>query len=223
MPRPPVAAVPQATPATQAHADAALGVTAVVRRRVRPEAIAEFEDWLEGILAATSKFEGHLGANIVRPAAGGDQDYVIIFRFDTAAHLAHWDASSERAEWLARAEAFTIGSAQTQRITGLEYWFTLPNHAASQPPPAWKMALVTLVGLFPLVLLVAPRLRAWMASLPRPVDALFTVAILVALMTWLVMPTLVRLARPWLFPSGPPTCDGNGQAPRRRPGRGGSC
>ncbi len=79
------------------------GVTVVVRRRVRPDVGVEFDAWLKGILAATAAFPGHLGANVVRPAPGAEQDWVVIFRFDTAAHLEAWERSPERAEWLARA------------------------------------------------------------------------------------------------------------------------
>lgn len=176
------------------------GVTVVVRRRVRPEAGVEFDAWLKGILAATAAFPGHLGANIVRPAPGAEQDWMVIFRFDTAAHLEAWERSPERAEWLSRAEALTIGEADKQTVTGLEYWFSLPDQAATRPPPAWKMAVVTLTGLFPLVLFLAPFLARLLAALPQALAVLLTVATLVALMTWVVMPVLVRLARPWLFP-----------------------
>ena len=62
------------------------------------------------------------------------------------------------------------------------------------------MSVVTLAGLFPLVLFLAPALLRLLAGLPRALAVLLTVAALVALMTWVVMPALVRLARPWLFP-----------------------
>ena len=180
------------------------GVTVVVRRRVRPDAGPEFEAWLQGILAATAAFPGHLGANVVRPSPGASQDWVVMFRFDSAVHLEAWESSEVRAAWLARAEAFTVGEAEKRTVTGLEYWFSLPDRAATQPPPVWKMALVTLVGLFPLVLFLAPVLLRLLAALPGPVAVFLNVAILVVLMTWVVMPALTRLARPWLFPDPPP-------------------
>lgn len=183
------------------------GVTVVVRRRVRSDAIGEFEVWLEGILAATAEFPGHLGANVIRPAPGGDQDYVVIFRFDSQPHLAAWEESSERGRWLAKADAFTLGTAKLQTLTGLEYWFTLPSLPTRpvRPPPAWKMSVVTLAALFPLVHWVAPALRQLLApaGLPDAAVTLLAVGVIVAVMTWLMMPFATRLARPWLFPGRP--------------------
>ena len=91
-------------------------------------------------------------------------------------------------------------------MTGLEFWFArpVPPGAASHPPPRWKMATVTIVGLFPLILLVAPRLRSLLiGSLNAALTTLVVVAVIVALMTWLVMPILVRLAAAWLYPEPP--------------------
>ncbi|MFT7624668.1 MAG: antibiotic biosynthesis monooxygenase (ABM) superfamily enzyme [Myxococcota bacterium] len=176
------------------------GVTVVVRRRVRPDAVDAFEEWLTGILTASAAFPGHLGASVARPAPGARQDYVVIFRFASDQHLAVWEQSDQRADWLSRVDALTIGQAKLSQVTGLEFWFTLPGHAAAQPPPAWKMAMVTLLGLFPLVYLLAPELRELLSGLPPLWASLLTVATLVALMTWVVMPALIRLARPWLFP-----------------------
>ena len=195
------------------------GITVVVRRRVQPEAVGEFEAWLDGILAATATFDGHLGASVARPAGGAAQDYVVIFRFDTAANLAAWEHSEERADWLSRVDAFTLGPVEVRRITGLEYWFSLPDDAEETPPPAWKMAIVTVVGLFPLVHFLAPALLQRMGGLPPLLASFVTIAALVALMTWGVMPLLIRVARPWLFPAAsgadpvnelhrPPSADG---------------
>lgn len=179
------------------------GVTVVVRRRVRPEAIAAFEAWLDGILGATAAFPGHLGASVARPTGGPTQDYVVIFRFDSEDNLARWEHSDERADWLSRVDPFTIGAVEVRRVTGLEFWFSLPDNAGGLPPPAWKMAVVTFVGLFPLVQFLAPALQASMTMLSAFAAGVVTLAVLVALMTWVVMPILIRLARPWLFRPAP--------------------
>ena len=176
------------------------GVTVVVRRTVRPDSTDAFEQWLSGINAVSARFDGHLGSSVARPAPGAAPEYVIIFRFDTVAHLDAWEQSPDRADWLSRVDAFTVGPSDLQRITGLEYWFTLPEEAVQHPPPPWKMALVTFVGLFPLVQWLAPAIRGRLDLLPPLLASVVTLAALVALMTWGVMPLLIRLARPWLFP-----------------------
>ncbi len=174
------------------------GVTVVVRRTIRPEAVEVFEQWLRGVIDVASGFEGHGGVEVIRPAPDHGDDWVLVFRFDTEAQLAAWDASPERREWLEKVEPMTVSSS-VERVTGLEHWFTLPGHAGTRPPPSWKMATVTVVGLYPLVLWVAPLLGTGFAWLPGAVATLATVIVMVALMTWMVMPLLVRLFRPWLF------------------------
>ncbi len=177
------------------------GVTVVVRRTIRPDATAAFEAWLRGVIGVASGFDGHGGVEVIRPAPGAaSQDWVVVFRFDAQAQLDAWNASAERAEWLAKVEPMTLSSS-IETVTGLEFWFTLPGHAATKPPPPWKMALVTVIGLFPLVLWVAPLLGRAFGALPGPLATLATVVVMVGLMTWVVMPLLIRLFRPWLFPA----------------------
>lgn len=175
------------------------GVTVVVRRRVLPGLEKEFEEWLRGVIAAASGFEGHLGANVIRPRTSGE-DWVLVFRFDSEAHLEAWERSPIRVDWLARAEGLTSGSPSMQKASGLEYWFTLPGHAATIPPPRWKMAIVTVIGIFPLILWAVPLLAEALAKLPSALATLVVTSIIVVVMTWVVMPALVRLFRPWLFP-----------------------
>ena len=177
-------------------------ITVIVRRTIRPDATEAFEQWLRGVIEVASGFEGFGGVEVIRPAPGQGQDWVLVFRFDSQEQLDAWNASTERAEWLAKVEPMTVSSS-VQTVTGLEFWFTLPGEAATQPPPRWKMATVTVVGLYPLVLWVAPQLNKLFGFLPAPLTVLATVAVMVGLMTWAVMPTLVRVFRPWLF--GSPT------------------
>ncbi len=176
------------------------GVTVVVRRTLRPGASEAFERWLRGIIDVASGFPGHGGVEVIRPTPGRGQDWVIVFRFDTREQLAAWEASEERRSWLEQVAPLTLSSS-VEKLTGLEFWFTPPRGTAA-PPPAWKMALTTLLGLFPLVLWLAPVLLDALEGWPHALAVFTTVALLVALMTWVVMPLLIRLLRPWLFPNG---------------------
>jgi len=176
-------------------------VTVIVNRRVKPGTEAWFEEWLHGIIAEVMRFPGHLGVNVIRPPSAATGDYVLIFRFDTYEHLQAWEESPVRAEWLKRAEEFTIGAPHIRRVTGLEYWFNAPGQAG--PPPRHKMALVTVLGIYPLLILVVPTLRSLLHGLPELIAALLSALILVSLMTYAVMPLLTRLMSPWLFPKPP--------------------
>jgi antibiotic biosynthesis monooxygenase (ABM) superfamily enzyme len=174
-------------------------VTVVVSRRARPGSEAAMEDWLRGVSAAAVRFPGHLGVEVFRPHPPDQPDHVLVFRFDTPAHLKAWTTSAVRREWLARAEPITEGPARGQVVTGLETWFTLPGRQPAAPPPRWKMALVTGSVIYLLVnaltLTITPRL----ATLPLAVRSLVIVAIIVSLMTWVVMPQITRLLGHWLY------------------------
>jgi len=73
---------------------------------------------------------------------------------------------------------------------------------ASMHPPRAKMAVVTWMGIFPVVSLYLWLVSLWpgFVELPfLPRTAVFT-ALIVATMTWVVMPRLTRLMRGWLNP-----------------------
>jgi len=86
-------------------------------------------------------------------------------------------------------------------LTGLETWFELPNDPGRPAPPRWKMVVVTWIGVFPLLGLlqwqIAPRLGN-IALLPR---VMVIALVVVATMTYLVMPRLTILLRRWLYPA----------------------
>jgi len=174
-------------------------VTAVIRRTVRPGKEADFEAWLKGIGNDAIQFPGHLGTNIIRPTSRKRPEYIIIFRFDTYRHLENWESSDVRRKWVERVQPLIIGETHIHRLSGLEYWFTLPDYGESEVPPRLKMAFVTWLALFPVVLLVQPVLSRLLGMLPWWVQIMIMAAVMVALMTWLVMPFMTRLFKSWLY------------------------
>ena len=174
-------------------------ITTAVTRRVKPGHEAAYEEFLEGIIAAASRYPGHLGVEVFRPSAG-DGEYRIIYRFDDRTDLRRWLDSDEHAAWLERAEPHVIGPMRTSYLTGLETWFTLPDRPGAPPPPPYKMALLTWVTIFPLITLVVLALEPVLTGLALVPRLAITTAVTVPLMTWLVMPRVTRALRGWLFP-----------------------
>jgi antibiotic biosynthesis monooxygenase (ABM) superfamily enzyme len=173
-------------------------VTVVVRHRVRPGKEAEFEEWLRGISGAARSFEGHRSLNVVRPGDLRRPEYLVFFQFDTFANLEKWEKSEERLEWLKRVAPLTVRSSPWERHTGMEVWFS--PHAGQVQPPRWKMAIVTLLAIYPLVLLVqvtvAPLLEPW----PLLLRTLVISSLFVCLMTYVVMPLMTnRVFGWWLY------------------------
>ena len=175
-------------------------VTTAVTRRIKPGHEAAYEAFLEGISGAARAFPGYLGIGVFRPAPGGNDEYRTVYRFDSAAHLRTWLDSAERAAWLARAEPHVAGPMRTQVLVGLEGWFTLPSQPGVAPPPAYKMALVTWVTIFPLITLVVVVSAPLVGGLPLVARLAVTTAVTVSLMTWVVMPRVTRLLHRWLYP-----------------------
>jgi hypothetical protein len=181
-------------------------ITTTVARRVRPGHEAAYEEFLEGIIAAASRYPGHLGVEVFKPQDATAGDYRTVYRFDTPEHLHAWLDSEEHAAWLERAEPHVIGPMRTRFVTGLESWFTLPGRPGTPPPPPYKMALLTWVTIFPLITAIVLATGPLLNDLPVVARLGITTAVAVPLMTWVVMPRVTRLLRGWLYPNHrPPT------------------
>ncbi len=184
-------------PATPSRA-----VTVLVTRRVAPAHVAAFEAAMAGMVEAATHVPGHLGGQLVRPdeTGGGDEPrlYHVVFAFDNEAHLAAWQGSPERSHWLAQVAPHTVGEQEMRRVSGLDYWFAPAGTTTRTPPPKWKVATVTWLGIFPTVLLlfltVAPLLADW-PLVPR---TMVITVLVVVLMTWEVAPRLTRWLAGWL-------------------------
>ena len=72
-----------------------------VTRRVKPGHEVFYEQFLAGIIAAATRFPGHLGVEVFRPASV-EGEYRTVYRFDTGEHLRAWLDSDEHAAWLGR-------------------------------------------------------------------------------------------------------------------------
>jgi uncharacterized protein len=175
-------------------------VTTTVTRRVKPGHEALYEQFLEAIIAAASRFPGHLGAEVYRPQTAAAGPYRVVYRFDTAQHLRAWLDSPEHAAWLERAEPHVLGPLHRQVLTGLEGWFTLATQPATPPPPRSKMAILTWVTIFPLITLLVVATAPLLGRLPLVARLAVTTGVTVSLMTWVVMPRVTRLLHRWLYP-----------------------
>jgi uncharacterized protein len=175
-------------------------VTVLYSRRVKPGREADFEAWARGIVAAARQFPGHLGASVL--GAPGSREYHILFSFADRRSLRAWLESAERHRWLARVGDLLEADRGLQQLTGLETWFKLPgaNVPTMKPPPRWKMWLVSLVAVYPLVLAFQVLLVPRVTRLPLPLRALLFPLVLLTLMTFVVMPVVTRLLRRWLGP-----------------------
>lgn len=175
----------------------------LITRRVTPGHEAAFEQASNDMTAAARSFPGYLGGQLVRPQDdSGSADaslYNVVFAFDTAEHLQAWQDSPVRSLALA-AIAPHIEGQTVRQVSGLGHWFAAPTGPKQNPPPRWKVAVVTWLGICPtayaLFLLLGEALAPW-PLLPR---VMLLTSLVVITMTWLVAPQLTQLLKPWLYP-----------------------
>jgi antibiotic biosynthesis monooxygenase (ABM) superfamily enzyme len=189
-------------------------ITVIVTRTAKKGKIKEFEEWMDGIVHESLKFEGHLGVDVIRPAEQSKPEYVIIFRFNTLDNLLKWERSQVRKEWLEKSKDVVEGEDKVLKLTGLEFWFTpssahqtqreVNDNEGGQPvnlPPRYKMAIVTTGIVFVLLNTLIPQIEQLTVPLPLVLSSLLGVIIMVFLMTYLIMPSVTRLLKPWLYKS----------------------
>jgi len=172
-----------------------------VSSRVLPEHAEDLQAWFRRLGEAVAAFPGHRGTGLLRPQ-GTEDRYVTMLTFASEPDLDRWTRSAQLARLLEEVAPWRAEPVVVTRATGLEAWFDLPGApGAPRPalPPRWKQAMLTWVVITPLVVVLQRLsrgpLRGW-PELPR--NALLGVA-MVCLLTFVLMPALSRLLRPWLL------------------------
>lgn len=166
-----------------------------ITRRVRPGCEAEFQQALREFFQSSFSHEGVLGASMLIPPPGSDsREFGILRTFTSEAERDAFYASPLFQAWEQRARQLTEGEPEYRQLHGLEAWFRSPH----VPPPRWKMAVVTLLGVYPVSLAIGYWLSPVLRDLPLPANLLVVSALIVACLTWLVMPALTKLFHHWL-------------------------
>jgi hypothetical protein len=169
-------------------------------RTVKPGFEEKFERELHDFISRSLQTEGQLGVSVMRPVRGsGSREYGILRRFRDSADRDRFYKSPLFQQWELTVASLTEGEPKHQELSGLETWFVLPGQRALIPPPRWKMALVTVVGVWPASMLVPWLLKLLVGGLPSSLQALLVAAGIVILLTWAIMPVLVRILKPWLY------------------------
>ncbi len=165
-----------------------------ITRKVRPGKEAEFEELTGQFMQHSLGEAGMAGVHFLKPPPGsGNREYGILRSFDNEAAQESFSNSALLAEWVQRVEPLVIGQPELRTLQGLEAFFR-----GDTPPPRWKMALVTWLGVFPCVFIWAKLLSPRLAFLHPILITAVVVAVVVVTLTWGVMPLLTRLFAGWL-------------------------
>lgn len=91
--------------------------TVIIGQKVRAGLEREFETWQQDVNAAAAGYAGFLGAEISRPTSL-QPDWVVVYRFDSIAHLQAWINSATRQRFLDRGRKYLDGPATQQVVSG---------------------------------------------------------------------------------------------------------
>ena len=180
-------------------------LTVSITRRVRPEDELLMQAWVHAGTSMAERFDGFLGAGWVR---SGEQDWHMLYRFDSRAHLDRWERSTERQRWL-RSAADLVEHRRTEYRTGIEGWFDEPvtrsvedGPSAATPavsaPPRWKQATVIWFAFFPTSLALAYLLSPVSGDWPVVLRVLVSTLVATPWMTYVFLPFVTRLFARWL-------------------------
>lgn len=178
-------------------------VSAIVATRVKPGCEDAYRAWERRIAAVQARAPGLQGYRFESPVPGVQDDFVAILRFDSAANLQAWLDSPERRRLLDEATPLVDDLHARVAHTGFEQWFRDGDDAAARAP-AWKMDMVVLLVLYPIVFLFGTYVTAPLLlerlQLPGPL-ALFLGNVVSVALTGALVPAVAARLGWWLVPA----------------------
>src|SRR5258708_17393753 len=128
-------------------------VHVAITRRIKPGREQEFQAALQEFFARSLGQSGVRGVGVLVPPPGSSsREYGILRSFANAAERDAFYASPLYAEWKKRVAVLSEGEPDTRELHGLEAFFRQDSPA---PPPRWKMAIATYLGVVPVVMTLA--------------------------------------------------------------------
>jgi uncharacterized protein len=179
-------------------------VSAVISTRVKPGMEAEYLKWEQKVAAAQSKAAGLQGYRFEPAVPGVQEDFIAILRFDSETNLQAWLESPQRRQLIEEAAPLTAEFHTRMAQSGFEQWFRNATPEGAPAPAAWKMNMIVLLTLYPVVflwgLLVGTPILTGVLKLDFPVALFIGNAFSVILTSYLVPWTANRLGW-WLTPA----------------------
>ncbi|MET8942552.1 antibiotic biosynthesis monooxygenase [Streptomyces sp. NPDC004542] len=179
------------------------GVTVVVSHHIAPGRERDYLHWQHKLEKVQEKFPGYMGLERFRPVPGIEENWVVVFRFDTREHLENWLGSEARRKLLEEG-ADAVGSYEVRRVgSAFSGWFGTEGDTGKVAVPNWKQAMAVFLAIYPVVVLLSRTVNNALLAAGLPVYAMLFVSniVSVALLTWAVMPLVNRLLRFWLAPA----------------------
>lgn len=170
-----------------------MAIHVAITRKILPGKEQEFKESLHHFLGESFINGGVHGAAMISSFPGAEHNEIGILRtFKDEQERDFFYNSTQFKEWEAYASTLTEVPVYRQ-LMGLEAWFRSPS-----PPPRWKMAIATLCGVFPASLLLYYTIGLFISDLATVMRLLITATLMVALLTWVIMPIVIKIMKRWL-------------------------
>ena len=167
-----------------------------ITRQVRPGREQEFEAALRVFARDSLLAPGTTGVHLIGPAPGADGcEYGILRSFESEAASRAFYESEQFKRWQEQVAPLVVGPPTRRQLHGLEAFF---RETRLTPPPRWKMAVITWLGVFPMVLFWSSVVPKALGDLPHVLVVATTTVFVVITLAWGVMPLLTRLFAKWL-------------------------
>ena len=175
-------------------------ITIAISHYVRQGMESAFEEALEKVIQQAKLFKGYEGIQIIKPNNKNDNEYLLLIRFDEEANYRAWEHSDIRKNWSKELHSYIHKESQVRHQEGLEFWFSSPGGVSPKPPVKWKMALLTWMVIYPLIILFSMLATTYLGFLQPPLRMLLVSMVLVSAMTYFLMPGITKLFAGWIFP-----------------------
>jgi antibiotic biosynthesis monooxygenase (ABM) superfamily enzyme len=169
-------------------------VHVAVVRKVRLGREADFEAEIARFFGVAHQVSAS-GAYLIRPILGThSREYGILRAFRSREEMQRFYASELYRQWSAAIAPLVEGEPNKRELQGLDIFF----RPSGQSPARWKMAIVTYLAVVPAVYAFSRLVPAVFGTLPGLLAMLVVNFCVVASLTWILMPVLVKAFRRWL-------------------------
>ncbi|MGJ8535354.1 MAG: antibiotic biosynthesis monooxygenase [Alphaproteobacteria bacterium] len=173
-------------------------VTLAVTDHVPTSAKVRYEEMVEELHQLFQTQDGFLSVDIVRHNRQHQIEYTILSRWSDEAAIKQWRNNEVFRKRLSEIESITGGPAQHVQAMGLGMWIDHAEGVAPGLPPAWKRIAMSVVAVYPMLMLLMALSVPIIGGLPQSIQVLIIVIVLSALLTWPIMPWLSKLLHHWL-------------------------
>jgi len=177
-------------------------VTEAIFSSVKPGMEEAYREWTSKIQAAQAKYPGYRGTYIQPPTSGKGRNWTTLLRYASIQELEAWMCSADRARLLKESKAYIDNEEFMRFGTAFPGWVPV-RQKDGESASAWKIALLVLLGLFPVVMLEIGFLSPVLGKLHLNMsgETFIGNAISVAITSFITVPMCIKWFDWWLFPA----------------------